>query len=81
MIDRIIRTPWIEVDCPNGMGDFDVEPVGSMDDLWRCPGCGQEHRLGDIGQVAIPRGGELIWLQRWQLGADGMPTEADINGD
>lgn len=49
---------WIECDCPSTGVDFDItdetdvggRPLPGPDDMVHCPHCGDEHRVGEIGQ-------------------------------
>lgn len=50
--------PWIEVECPVCGQDFDEEPQPA-DTPWRCPGCHTVSRIGDIGSLYVPDGGEF----------------------
>lgn len=43
---------WIEVECPVCILDYDEEPC-PPNATWRCPGCGTEHRIGDVGQMRM----------------------------
>jgi hypothetical protein len=77
----VAKTFCIECECPTFNVDFDVDGPGipGPDDLIKCAECGDQHRLGDIGQFYLLDGEGIITMHlnedQWRDAAKGT-----ING-